>query len=221
MALTADTDLITADGGVAGSPASSFAQMQAQVLDYLDRPELAGMFPFWVKLLQGKLNRVLRTAGGEKQATLTPDPTTGGAALPTDYQAWRSVQTFVGAGSWTLDYATPDILTMRSPWPYSGIPRLFTIEGTTLFPMPSGSVVLTYYRGVPLYLDGALNDWLLLGHPDIYLYGLLAEAEKYLKNDERAATWEGQMSVSLNDLIGADREARWGRARIMMAGATP
>jgi hypothetical protein len=220
VALTADTDLITADGGVLGSPAPSFAQMRDKVLDYLDRPELKDQFPFWVTLFQAKLNRVLRTAGGEKQAVLTPDAT-GAAPLPADYQAWRSVQYLSGGWNWTLDYATPDILAQEVPVPYAGNPRLFTIEGTTLFVQPSGTVTLTYYRGVPAYFDGVLNDWILIGNPDIYLYGLLAEAEKYLKNDERAATWEAQMATSLNDLIGADRDARWGRAKIKMSGWTP
>lgn len=221
MALTADTNIITADGGVLGAPTPSFATLQAQVLDYLDRPELASQYPFWVTLFQAKLNRVLRISGGEKQATLTPDPVTGGASLPTDYQAWRSVQYLSGGWNWPLDYATPDTAAQYVPVPYAGSPRLFTIEGTTLFPIPSAPVVLTYYRGVPGYNSGVFNDWVLLSSPDVYLYGVLGEAERYLKNDERAASWDAQMATSVNDLITADRDARWGRAKIKMAGATP
>lgn len=221
FALTADTDIITADGGVQGSPEPSFATLTAEVLDYLDRPELSEKVPMWIRTFQSKLNRVLRVSGLEAAASLVPSQITGGAPLPADYQAWRAVQSQAGGWTQDLEYATPTILAQRAPWPVGGTPRLFTIKGQMLFPAPSGPVLLTYYRGVKGYLTGILNDWVLLNHFDVYLYGVLAEAEKYLKNDERAATWEAQMSTSLNDLIMADRDARWGRARIKMAGWTP
>lgn len=200
---------------------STFADLRTQALDYLDRPELTDQFPLWVRLFQAKLNRLLRTGGGERQATLTPDPLTGGAALPDDYQAWRSVVP-VSRPAWPLPYAAPDVLARERPCgPVGGIPRLFTIEGSTLFPAPVGQIALTYYRGVSAYVDGSTADWILIAHPDLYLYGVLTEAELYLKNDERAAMWQAQAANALADLMSADRDARWGRARVMMAGATP
>jgi hypothetical protein len=221
FALTADTNIITADGGVVGAPEPSFGTLQTRVLDYLDRPELAQQFPWWVQSFQAKLNRLLRVAGLEAMASLTPDATTGGCPLPSDYQAWRTVQS--SAAGWTtdLEYATPTAIAQRVPVPYGGCPRYFTIKGQMLFPVPGGPVTLTYYRGVPPYLGSVFNDWVLLNHYDLYLYGVLTEAELYLKNDERAAMWQQQTAAALTDLMEADRGARWGRSRIMLAGATP
>ena len=221
FALTADTNIITADGGVVGAPDPSFGTLQTRVLDYLDRPELAPQFPWWVQAFQAKLNRLLRVAGLEALAVLTPDAVTGACTLPSDYQAWRTVQTGVGGRNSNLEYATPSVLADRTPWNAGGYPRLFTIKGQMLFPVPAGPVTLTYYRGVRPYLGNVFNDWVLLHHYDVYLYGVLSEAEMYLKNDERAGMWQAQMATGLNDLISADRDARWGRARIMLAGATP
>jgi hypothetical protein len=220
VALTADTDSITADGAVVKALGGSFADLQAQVLDYLDRPELVTIFPAWARLFQSKLNRLLRVGGCETQAVLTPSPITGGAALPNDYQAWRSVVA-AARPSWSLEYATPDALSRdRAAW-RGGLPRLFTIKGAMLFPAPVAQVVLTYYRGVPSYLSGAVNDWLLLSHFDLYLYGVLCEAEIYLKNDERAAMWEQRAANALTDLIASDRDARWGKSSVRTFGATP
>lgn len=220
FALTADTDFITADGAIVKTLGGTFADLQAQVLDYLDRPELAVTFPIWIRLFQSKLNRLLRVGGSEAQAVLTPDPLTGGCSLPNDYQAWRTVRS-VNAWSEPLEYATPDMLASGYMYGCAGIPRQFTIKGTTLFPMPAAPVNLTYYRGVPIYLSGVLNDWLLLAHFDLYLYGVLTEAEMFLKNDERAAMWQQQTAAALADLQSADRDARWGRSRVMSAEAMP
>lgn len=221
FALTSDTNVITADGGVLGSPEPSFNTLIERVLDYLDRPELADKAPMWIQSFQMKLNRLLRVAGLEAAALLVPDAVTMGCTLPSDYQAWRTVQTQIGGWTQNLQYATPTILAQRAPCPAGGTPRLFTIKGQILFPMPTGPVTLTYYRGVPGFVSGPFNDWVLLNHYDLYLYGVLTEAELYLKNDERAAMWQQQTAAALADLTQADRDARWGRAQIMMSGATP
>lgn len=221
FALTADTNIITADGGIAGSPEPSFATLADRVLDYLDRPELADKVPMWIQAFQAKLNRLLKVGGLEAMVSLVPSPITGGCPLPNDYQAYRTVQTGVGGRTSDLEYATPSVIAARTPWSAGGHPRLFTIKGQMLFPVPGGPVTLTYYRGVPPYLSGIFNDWVLLYHYDVYLYGVLSEAERYLKNNEQADMWQAQMATCLNDLISSDRDARWGRARILMAGVTP
>jgi hypothetical protein len=222
FALTADTDILTADGGIRGSPQPSFATLTDRVLDYLDRPELADKVPMWIQAWQAKLNRLLRVGGLEAMASLVPSPITGGCTLPRDYQAWRSVQYAAGGRTYDLEYATPDVIAQRTPWAVGGFPHLFTIKGQMLFPVPAGGpILLTYYKGVQPYLASMFNDWVLINHYDIYLYGVLSEAEKFLKNDERAASWLAEAATALNDLINADRDARWGRARVMMSGATP
>lgn len=222
MALTADLTQITADGGVIGSPTPTYGDLKAQVLDYLDRPELASAFPVWMRLFESKLNRILRTAGGETQAILTPDPVTGGCSLPNDYQAWRSVQSG-SSPTYVLEYATPDEMAQQYPYsPGGSLPALFTIEGTTLFARPiTGPLILLYYRGVPGYVDDTLTNWILAPHFDVYLYGTLCEAETYLKNDERAQTWQSRAGQALNDLMDADRSARWGKSRSMSMEYTP
>jgi hypothetical protein len=220
FALTTDTDFLTTDGGIVKALGYDFSDLQEQVLDYLDRPELAAMFPTWVRLFQNKLNRVLRTGMQEAQVVLTPSPITGGAPLPADYAAYRAVQH--GSGPiWSLEYATPDVIAKSWPYPSGGIPRLFTIKGTTLFPIPVGPVLLTYYRGVQPYLSGVLNDWVLLGHFDTYLYGTLCEAELYLKNEERALSWNQRAVAAIQDIMAADRDARWGKAREMSLECMP
>jgi hypothetical protein len=113
------------------------------------------------------------------------------------------------------------VIARNWPYPSGGIPRLFTIKGTTLFPIPAGPVLLTYYRGVQPYLSGVLNDWVLLQHFDAYLYGTLCEAELYLKNEDRAQAWYQRSSAAIQDIMAADRDARWGKAREMSLECSP
>jgi hypothetical protein len=220
FSLTTDTDFLTTDGGIVKTLGYNFNDLQARVLDYLDRPELADQFPGWVRLFQNKMNRILRTGMQEAVITLVPDPTTNGCVLPNDFASVRAVQ--YGTGPiWNLEYATPEVIAREWPYASGGIPRLYTIQGTTLFPVPANSVVLTYYRGVQPYLAGVLNDWILLNHFDIYLYGTLCEAESFLKNDDRAQMWQQRASAGLTDLFDFDRNARWAPGREASLEYTP
>lgn len=45
------------------------------------------------------------------------------------------------------------------------------------------------FRDVTTLSDGNTSNWLLTNHPDVYLYGALLEAQPYLMDDARIATW--------------------------------
>ncbi len=52
-----------------------------------------------------------------------------------------------------------------------------------------------------------LRNWLLINHPDAYLYGALMEAEPYMKNDQRIATWAQGLSAAIDAINSASNDA--------------
>lgn len=53
---------------------------------------------------------------------------------------------------------------------------------------------------IPALSSGNPTNWLLAGHPDIYLYAVLTESAPYLKDDERVALWHERLEQALQDL---------------------
>ena len=108
----------------------------------------------------------------------------------------------------TLEYLTPEeISERRSVLNSTGRPLYFTVIGGStgqleVLPSPDSTYTssIVYYTKIPALTDSATTNWLLSSHPDIYLYGLLVEAEPYLKNDERLPVWASQLDKSLAEL---------------------
>jgi hypothetical protein len=57
-------------------------------------------------------------------------------------------------------------------------------------------------------LSGSNEDnWVLLEHPDVYLFGSLVHSAPYLKDDSRLATWKTTLDEALAELDAlVDRE---------------
>jgi hypothetical protein len=56
--------------------------------------------------------------------------------------------------------------------------------------------------------DSNTTNWLLDDHPDLYLFGSLARAEAYLKDDERVAFWKSAEDEALSEVIREANQKR-------------
>ena len=70
-------------------------------------------------------------------------------------------------------------------------------------------VRITYYRRIPALTELAPNNWLATNHPDLYLYGALANAEAFLKNDPRIGLWKVAAGEALESLIDLSERAKY------------
>jgi len=99
----------------------------------------------------------------------------------------------------------------------AGLDQQFILTG----PAWSGRLSLVYRQGIPpLTADNPAN-WLLRKNPDVYLYASLVEAESFLGADPRIPLWRTMLEEAISDVQSLDREARWGRSRVVTLGATP
>jgi hypothetical protein len=128
-------------------PLTTYAELQAAIGDWLERADLAARIPDFITLFEAAANRRLRMREQEAAATLVPS--SGTAALPADYLAWRRV-TWAGARRVELDYVHPSYLQAAWPSSPSGVPLVFTIEGAALKirPVDGTALELDYFQKI-------------------------------------------------------------------------
>ena len=184
---------------------STYAELQASVLGWLKRKDLADQVPDFIRLAEAKFNRRLRVNDMRTTVTLTSPFT-----LPDDFE---SVDSVFSVSDPTKPLSKLTVESMRRAYSNtSGTARAYAVDGTTLLVRPAGDVTLNYYQSIPALSDTNTSNWLLAGHPDIYLYGACMEAAPYLEDDQRLGTWSNLLGQALTDLEAADKRLRYSGA---------
>jgi hypothetical protein len=145
---------------------------------------------------------------------------TGNVPLPSDYLAWRRL-TWLGNPLRDLDYVHPSIITYEYPDVPASPPAKFTIEASTLRVMPQDATQLglTYYQKIPPLAVTSTN-WLMSAHPDLYLFGALAESQGYTLDQDKLALWKSRRDELIDEILRLDAKTR-GPAAVMVKAPTP
>ena len=189
---------------------STYTDLKATIASYLARDDLTAMIPAFISMAELRLNRDLKIRQMLKVVTtntVANDPT---VQLPTDYGIIRDIHLNTNPVS-VLAYQTPSIFYRNAKPSTTGKPKFYTILSTEFqfAPVPVGTYELQMlYYGIPNALsDTNLTNSLLTTCPDLLLYASLGEAEPYLMNDVRLATWaalydKGVLSLTAQDDAG-------------------
>jgi hypothetical protein len=200
---------------------ATYSDLQAAIGNWLDHSLFAARVPEFIALFEAAANRRLRVRQQEAMASLVPD-TSGAVSIPSDYLAWRRV-TWTGQTRNELEYVHPSYLQAAYPSSPAGVPRIFTIEGSTLKVRPIDTTALEfdYFQKVPA-LAGAPGgvNWLLTEHPDLYLFGSMVEAEMFGVNDERAPLWKARRDEIFDEIEKLNNKTR-GPSAVRVMGVTP
>lgn len=197
---------------------STYSQLQTAVQNWLHRSDvgLTNRIPEFIALTEAKFNRKLRLATMETRVSATLDERY--EDLPTDFLEMRAIE-ITGDSGGTLEYLTPDALRNKYRASYTGIPKYYTIIGTTIefAPAPAGSYTMemVYYKVIPALSDSQTTNWMITNNPDLYLYGALLEAAPYMKNREDMPTWLALYTAAMKDVADADKHARYGSGLAM------
>jgi len=198
---------------------ATYSDLQAAVGSWIARNDLSSNIPDFIALFESAANRRLRLLQQESTATLTPS--SGVAALPADYLAWRRV-TWTGQFPRELEYVHPSYLHALYPTLPAGVPRLFTIEGGNLTVAPKNDTELSfdYFQKIPALSSTTTPNWLLATAPDLYLFGALAEAHGFVKDAESLALWKSRRDELFDEIDRLDVKTR-GQSGIRVIGPTP
>jgi hypothetical protein len=175
---------------------ANLGELRGAIEDNLARSDFQSLFPVYVKIFESKFNTSVRVAEMEVAATL--DVTNGVATLPSGFLELRNVQ---GQNSNPTYYLSGTSLVFTSGDP--------------------DTVDVLYYSKLPALVADSDSNWLLLGYPHLYLYGVTAELGIPLQDSSIIQLNKALYESSLAELKDADLGRRWGGASIVLTSPTP
>jgi hypothetical protein len=171
---------------------ANYTDLKSTIASYLARSDLTAIIPSFIQLAEIRLRRDMRISEMLINTALTPS--SGIVTLPADFLEMRSVY-FNSNPLTTLEYQSPDLFSRNGFNDTSGTSVYFTIIANTIHFSPdpdSTDTVQILYYAKPAYLsDSNLTNVWTDNCMDAILYASLGEAEPYLINDGRIATWAG------------------------------
>jgi hypothetical protein len=184
----------------------AYADLLADVEDTLDRDDVDARLPRWLRLVEARLNRLLDDPEMEviSEATATGDHTT----LPSDFGEMISVSTGDGPlrPVGPAEFASFDTSLF-------GTPRYYVVQdgGISLYPgNASANIRMLYRQHLPALTETNPSNWLLERAPDIYLYGVLLQANAWSVDNEAAAGWKALWDEAIAELRSDGARRKWG-----------
>ena len=201
---------------------STKAELHTAVANWLNRSDLTDRIPEFITLAEASFNRNLRTR--DMLVRSTASVTSQYVAIPTDFLEMMNIEITSISPPKRLIYITSDRSDdyREKNSNKTGTPDYYTIEGISiqLFPTPDTSLTiqLSYYQDIPPIsgLADSGNNWLLLAHPDVYLYGTLMQASPYLMDQEKTQVWDGLLARSMQELQMSDEKSRYAGGTLNM-----
>ena len=186
---------------------ATYSALQTAVANYLARSDLTSQIQdIFIPFAENRLRRELRT--NEMLEYTTLPLVSNVATLPSDFLEMRELH-FASNPVDDIVYQSPDLFFRNRLTQTSGQVWYFTILGNEIHfaptPNVSSDLQILYYKK-PAYLsDSNTSNVFLANYPDALLYAALAEAETYLMNDARVATWASLYDRSVNNIYSSDR----------------
>ena len=172
---------------IANGIIDSFGALKAALTTHLVHSRWVGQYANATVMFETTANHRLRVRPMEAAVLLTT--VDGAVPLPADYVLWRTVL--------HGDTTDPELDYVHAA--YLDDPRaenVFSIKNNYLYTRPIddsvNAVVFHYYAKIPTITntdDNAVN-WLLLEHPNVYLFGVLIALGILQRNGEMATAYK-------------------------------
>ncbi len=195
---------------------STYSELKAAVADWLNRTgqadleARAGDFILLFESLFDKQDIRHPKAVVRATATVSGEYT----ALPSDFVEMQRLRTTGGSSGWaTHRYVTPEELEDdKAVNESSDRPHLFTVSGNEIQIRPYSTndtltLEMLYWAKLTKLGDAQASNWLLAEAPEAYLFGALAEATPFIRDDERVALWTTKRDQAVASLRSAAERA--------------
>ena len=190
---------------------SNYSELTTAVANWLDRDDLTLRIPEFIALAEARFNRALRLRSMEAKYTANTVATQRNLALPTGYIQMRNFQVNTTPLT-TLSYVTPEIYDRLWGGSTSGTPKFYTIlaDEISLGPIPASvqEVEMLFYKNFENLSSSVATNWLITNAPDVYLYGVMMQAEPFIMNDERVPMWKMALDEGISSLQEQDNKDR-------------
>ena len=192
---------------------TDYTTLQATIANYLARGDLTDSIPEFIRLAENRLSRDLRIRQMLQIATTTIDSTDGTVEIPADFLAMKDIHISSSNPIQTVTFQSPSNFFRNTRASTSGLPAFYTALGSEFRFSPIGAATDTlqmlYYVSPPHMSSTVSSNLWLANTPDLLLYAALGEAEPFLMNDERLATWSAMYDRGVNALTKSDDEGEF------------
>lgn len=193
----------------------TYAALQTSIASFLNRTDLTSAIPDFVTLAEAQIRRRINRAW--KDGKTLPRAMVTSASFSITAETAAQPSDFIGVVAFTIDsqavklsYLSPTAFerekALRGPSQVSATPQYFTIIGSNFKFLPTPDVTysgtLEYWQKFTALSSGV--NWILTTHPDVYLYGSLAQSAPYLMDDARIQLWGGLFATAIDDLLNSD-----------------
>lgn len=198
---------------------TNYSALKTSIANYLGRTDLTTQIPDFITLAETRLQRELRTRPMLKSATATMTGGDNTVGLPTDFLEMKDI--FIqGNPRNPVSYMSPSAFTRNARAEDSGKCIDYTILGSEMAfaPIPDSAYVLEmlYYYKPDALSDTNPSNVFLANYPDALLYGALAQAEPFLMNDARIATWAGLYDSAIELIKTSDDSSEYNGVPLQM-----
>lgn len=186
---------------------ANYTDLQASVAAWIKRSDLTAVIPDFIRLTETRLNRDFASRQGELEVTLTGVIGSRFIPLPADYKA--------PVGLYDTTYEPRNEITQVSAAQIEvktsrGQPQFWCVDETNIaFEVPCEQAYpyrFRYVKDYALSVANPTND-ILTDHPDLYLFGTLAEAAVYIFDEQRAQFWNGKYQAALDSANHSEAKA--------------
>ena len=191
---------------------TSYSTLKTAIANYLARTDLDDKIPNFVRLAEERLRRDLRIRQMLKVATADTTAEDATVSLPSDFLAMKDIHIDTTPVR-VLQFQNTSNFFRNARTTETGVPTMYTLLGSEFqfAPKPDSAYTLrmVYYYKPDLLSDSNASNLFLTTAPDLLLYGALAEAEPYLMNDDRLATWSALYDRGLASLRASDDDGEY------------
>jgi len=191
---------------------TTYTDLKNTIADYLARDDLTTQIPDFIRLAEQRLRRDLRIRQMLKVATADTTVNDSTVSLPSDFLAMKDLHLDTNPVR-VLQFQNTSNFFRNARTTDKGVPTMYTLLGSEFQFAPYPDAVYTlrmvYYHKPDFLSDSNASNLFLANCPDLLLYGALAEAEPYLMNDERVATWAGLYDRGLASLRASDDDSEY------------
>jgi hypothetical protein len=198
---------------------ATYSDLKTKIADYLGRTDLTSQIPDFITFAENRLRRDLRIRQMLKlvDATMTANDAT--LSLPADFLEMRDIHLNTTPIR-VLEYLAPNIFYRNADVTTVGVPNRYTVLASEFqfarIPDDAYNVRMLYYAA-PTYLsDSNTSNVFLANCSDALLYASLGEAEPYLMNDERLATWAALYQRAIDTITTSDDRGEYAGVPLTM-----
>ena len=191
---------------------TSYTTLKTKIGEYLARTDLDAQIPDFIRLAEERLRRDLRIRQMLKVATAETTADDSTISLPSDFLAMKDLHLDTNPVR-VLQFQNTSNFFRNSRTTDKGVTTMYTLLGSEFqfapYPDATYTLRMVYYYKPDFLSDSNPSNLFLANCPDLLLYGALAEAEPYLMNDERIATWASLYDRGLASLRASDDDSEY------------